>query len=105
MLSYVRREAKVASSEFLILFDLHVPLSQDEFCDKFGFLHMCVFIIDSTVFRSWWRLWSYEPHFTILISVGKLSGHLTFQQVDLEKTAGSTSRENCKNIKIRLCAF
>lgn len=66
---------------------------------------MCVFIIDSAVFRSLWRLWSYEPHFTILISVGKLSGHLTFQQVDLEKTAGSTSRENCKNIKIRLCAF
>lgn len=27
VLSYVRREAKVASSEFLILFDLHVPLS------------------------------------------------------------------------------
>lgn len=60
-LSHVRRDAKVASSGFLFLFALphmyiHISLTQDKCCDKLGFIHMPVLIIDSTVLRSLWRL-------------------------------------------------
>jgi len=48
---------------------------------------------------------NYGSHVTILISLEKLSGHLPFQQIELEQIAGTTSKGNCKGVKLRLWAF